>query len=250
MIHYHGLPITPAVACTAAVGGGHAFVSFVHPDQCELALEVCQTVAFDNGAFSAWMSGKPITDWHGFYTWVNDLRKHPAFAFAVVPDVIAGNEEANDALADEWPFRRDEAAVVWHLDESIERLVRLAHEWPRVAFGSSGKFDQIGTREWWERISQGMDAICDNGGKPICKIHGLRMLDPKIFTRFPFSSADSTNIARNIGIDSRWNGSYTPPNKQARAAIIRQRIESYQSPSRWKRPSIARQISLFDYEVA
>lgn len=57
MIHYHGLPITPATAAFAAVGGGHAFVSFRYADQLGLALEICQSFAVDNGAFSAWKSG-------------------------------------------------------------------------------------------------------------------------------------------------------------------------------------------------
>ena len=60
------------------------------------------------------------------------------------------------------------------------------------------------------------------------------MLDPEVFSRFPFASADSTNIARNIGIDGRWaRGSYTVTNKPARARIIRHRIEQTNSPSVW-----------------
>lgn len=54
MIHYHGLPITPETAAAAAIGGGHAFVSFSDPRQLALAAQVCQSFAIDNGAFSAW----------------------------------------------------------------------------------------------------------------------------------------------------------------------------------------------------
>ena len=50
MIHYHGLPITPATAALAAIKGGHAFVSFRYPDQLGLLLDVCQSFAVDNGA--------------------------------------------------------------------------------------------------------------------------------------------------------------------------------------------------------
>ncbi len=63
MIHYHGLPITPATAAVRAISGGHAFVSFRHPEQLTIALEVAQSFAVDNGAFSAWRSGEPIDDW-------------------------------------------------------------------------------------------------------------------------------------------------------------------------------------------
>jgi hypothetical protein len=54
MIHYHGLPITPATAAAKVMTGRHAFVSFAHQQQLDVALEVCQSFALDNGAFSAW----------------------------------------------------------------------------------------------------------------------------------------------------------------------------------------------------
>jgi hypothetical protein len=82
-------------------------------------------------------------------------------------------------------------------------------------------------------MAETFNAICDKSGRPICKVHGLRMLDPDVFSRFPFASADSTNIARNIGIDSAWRGTYTPPTKEARAAVMRARIESVNSPIFW-----------------
>lgn len=42
MIHYHGLPITPATAARAAISAGHAFVSFRYPDQ--LAAAIAQKI--------------------------------------------------------------------------------------------------------------------------------------------------------------------------------------------------------------
>ena len=131
MIHYHGLPITPATAARAAVSGGHAFVSFRYPDQLGLVLEVCQSFAVDNGAFSAWKSGEPVTDWTRYYEWVAELHCYPNFDFAVIPDVIDGDEQANDVLLAEWPWRGTAkggciGAPVWHMHESIDRLVRLA----------------------------------------------------------------------------------------------------------------------------
>jgi hypothetical protein len=53
LIPYHGLPITPATAAVRAISGGHAFVSFRHPDQLTIALEAAQPFATNNGAFSA-----------------------------------------------------------------------------------------------------------------------------------------------------------------------------------------------------
>ena len=248
MIHYHGLPITPTTAAARAIGGGHAFVSYHRPDQLGIALEVAQTFSIDNGAFSAWRSGQPITDWSEYYDWVAELHRYPAFDFAVIPDVFDGDEAANDALLAEWPWRergRHIGAPVWHLHESLERLERLALEWPRVCLGSSGEFAQIGTPAWWTRMAEAMGVTCDSGGRPVCKLHGLRMLDPQVFTRFPFASADSTNIARNIGIDQKWKGPYTPASKDSRADVMRQRIEAHQSPQFWIRQAAPIQVALF-----
>ena len=201
-------------------------------------LDVAQSFAVDNGAFSAWRSGAPVTDWNQFYDWVAELHRYPAFDFAVIPDVIDGDEAANDALLAEWPWRERApwvGAPVWHLHESLERLQRLALAWPRVCLGSSGEFAQIGTTRWWTRMAEAMDVVCDRDGRPVCKLHGLRMLDPEVFSRFPFASADSTNIAQNVGIDSAWRGTYTPASKESRAQVMRERIESRQSLTFWER---------------
>lgn len=238
MIHYHGLPITPATVAARAISGGHAFVSFRHPEQVALALDVAQSFAVDNGAFSAWKAGAPVTDWEPYYEWVAELHRYPSFDFAVIPDVIDGDEAANDALVDAWPWKKRAphiGAPVWHLHESLDRLFLLAMDWPRVCIGSSGEFSQVGTPAWWARMAEAMDVLCDKHGRPVCKVHGLRMLNPKVFTRFPFASADSTNIAQNVGIDSKWKGTYTPPTKEARAQVMRERIEAHQAATFWQR---------------
>lgn len=240
MIHYHGLPITPASAAHAAISGGHAFVSFRHPDQIGLALEVCQSFAVDNGAFSAWRAGEPVADWGGYYEWVAFLRRLPSFDWAVIPDLIDGDEGDNDALIAEWPWRdslrdRGVGVPVWHMHESIERLERLANEWPRVAIGSSGEWATVGNARWWQRMGVAMNAVCDKEGRPVCKLHGLRMLNPEVFSRLPLASADSTNVAQNVGIDSAWRGTYTPASKDMRALVMRTRIESHSSLTFWQR---------------
>lgn len=233
MIHYHGLPITPETAAIAAVKGGHAFVAFPTRYQLDMAVAVCQSFAIDNGAFSAWRAGEPVEDWSAFYRWAADCMRIPSCDFAVIPDVIDGDEAANDALLDAWPLPRWFGAPVWHLHESLERLARLAKEWPRVCIGSSGDFAIIKTPAWWRRMEQVMRTACDNEGRPWCRLHGLRMLDPEVFTRFPFASVDSTNIGRNIGIDQAWTGSYQPNTKEGRATVMRDRIEAHNAPARW-----------------
>lgn len=239
MIHYHGLPITPVSASLPAIAGGHAFVSFRSPSQLGAVLEVCQSFAVDNGAFSAWRSGTPVTDWSRYYAWVAELQRYPSFDFAVIPDVIDGDEEANDELLDQWPWRGSVksgwvGAPVWHLHESLSRLERLAYEWPRVCFGSSGGYSTVGNSKWWARIDEAMAVICDREWLPVCKLHGLRMLNPDVFSRLPFASTDSTNIARNIGIDTAWRGTYSPASKEMRARIMRERIENQQATVFWE----------------
>jgi len=232
MIHYHGLPITPETAAVAAVMAGHAFVSFRSPSQLPMAMAVCQSFAVDNGAFSAWISGSPITDWSGYYNWVSGIMRHPRFDFAVIPDVIDGSESENDALLNEWPHGSVLGAPVWHMHESLDRLSRLAGEYYRVCIGSSGEYAAIGTQGWLGRMYAAMDAVCIDG-YPVCKLHGLRMLNPAIFQKYPLSSADSTNIGRNVGIDKSWGGSYQPATKEARATVMRGRIESVNSACKW-----------------
>jgi hypothetical protein len=231
MIHYHGLPISAATVTTHAIGAGHAFISFAHAEQLGLAVNVCQSFAVDNGAFSAWKAGAPVKDWRPFYEWAEACRRIPSCDFAVIPDVIDGDEAANDALLDEWPLPLWFGAPVWHMHETLDRLDRLVNQYPRVCIGSSGEYSVVGNDIWWRRIGQAMSAACDAQGRPLCKLHGLRMLNPKVFTRLPFASADSTNIGRNVNIDKKWaSGNYLPPTKEARAYIMRARIEAHNAP--------------------
>jgi hypothetical protein len=234
MIHYHGLPINPTTVASYAVQAGHAFVSFAHASQIGIALEVSQSFAIDNGAFSAWKSGNPISQWDEYYEWALDLKKVPSCDFAVIPDVIDGTEADNDALLKDCPLPNWFGAPVWHMHESLKRLEQLANNYPRICIGSSGEYTVVGSNAWWSQIGKAMRLICDDMGRPICKLHGLRMLDPEIFTKLPLASADSTNIGRNVGIDKNWkNGNYPPPTKEARALVMRTRIESHNSPITW-----------------
>jgi hypothetical protein len=231
VIHYHGLDINPDTACEVAVRAGHAFVPFTRRSrQIGLVVASCQSFAIDNGAFSAWRSGEPVKDWTPYYEFAAQGKRTPSCDFAVIPDVIDGTEADNDALLERWPLPHWFGAPVWHLHESMQRLARLAALYPRVCLGSSGDYAQIGTEKWWRQMGLAMRTICDDAGRPACRLHGLRMLDPEVFTRFPFASADSVNIGRNIGIDQHWQGPYMPPTKESRVQLMRSRIESQNAP--------------------
>lgn len=231
LIHYHGGPITPDTCAIRAWAGRHAFISYADQRQIGLAAEYCQSFALDNGAFSFWNAGKDV-DWDGFYQWVEEWRCHPGFDFAVIPDVIDGTEEENDALLEAWPFPAHQGAAVWHVNESIDRLVMLAKKWPRVCIGSSGEYDVTKKEAFLQRAHEAFSQIVNANGQPICKVHGLRMLNPEIFSKLPLSSADSTNVARSIGMDNDWRGQYSPRSKETRASILVERIEAHNSAPR------------------
>ena len=167
---------------------------------------------------------------------------------AVIPDVIDGDEAANDALV---PHGRG-ANVRRGSARQCGTCTKALTDWsawrclaPRVCLGSSSVYAQIGTPRWWTRTAEAMDVLCDKSDQPVCKLHGLRMLDPDVFSRFPFASAGSTNIAQNVRIDSAWRGTYTPASKEARAQVMRERIESRQSLTFWERIAVPIQRSLF-----
>lgn len=238
MIHYHGGPITPTEAAVRIWTARHACVSFADQRQAALAFEVCQSVMLDNGAFSYWKAGEGKVPWGEYTAWVRAWARHPALDFVVIPDVIDGDEAENDALVKVWRSCRDIrplGAPVWHLHESLERLTRLAGEWSRVALGSSGAFAEPESGPWWNRIGEAMDAVCDEEGRPMCRLHGLRMLSPTVFSHLPLASADSTNVARNISLDKAWKGPYRPITDGMRALVLAERIEHHVAAVRWNR---------------
>jgi len=226
VIHYHGTPVGGRRQDAAQfLLGRHALVPFSYPEDIAVVAEACQSFILDNGAFTAWTQGRSV-DFDAYLNWVREWRRHPGFDFALMPDVIDGDESQNDALLEEWPV--DWAGVpVWHLHESLDRLARLSVEYKTVAIGSSGQWRTPGTAAWWVRMNAAMSAVCDDG-RPRCKLHGLRMLDPDIFSRLPLASADSTNASVNSGSLGRF-GTYLPPTAAHRAAVIAARIESVNS---------------------
>lgn len=232
MIHYHGAEISGGVLSKKALAGRHALVSFEHDVTADIA-QIAQTFVLDNGAFTAWTRGrnKGAGQWDDYYSFVEIWAHHPGFDWAIIPDVIDGDESENDSLLTEWPFAKWQGVPVWHMHESLDRLRRLAAEWPRLALGSSGQFKTPGADPWWHRMAEAMGAVCVNG-KPVTKLHGLRMLDPQIFTFLPLSSADSANAAINAGSLSRF-GQYKPPSAALRATVLMDRIEQHQSAPIW-----------------
>lgn len=231
MIPYHGTPVGgKREDVSRFLNGRHCLIPFGRHEDIGTASEVCQSFVIDNGAFSTWRSGKTIEDWSGYYDFVSEWKTHPAFDWAIIPDVIDGSEFDNDFLVSEWPHG-DSGVPVWHLHESMQRLEFLMMYHHRIAIGSSGKYSSPGTESWWGRINEAMEVLCDNSGRPKVKIHGLRMLDSDIFTRIPLSSADSTNAVRNGTRKASQCGCNT---LTGMTIIAENHIESRQSASLWK----------------
>jgi hypothetical protein len=196
VIHYHGTPITPR-AQLMRMAGRHFCVSFVRPEDLQTCLRIGQSVMLDNGAFSVFTRGEKF-DEGGFYRWLEPVLVPPHWA--VVPDVIGGDEFDNWTMTKRWPFRRDLGAPVWHLGLSTDYLMRLLDDWGKVCLGSSAEYWQVGSPPWCKR----MDEVFNFVAKHCCVmpwLHGLRMLG-QIDGGWPLASADSTNVAQNFKRDT------------------------------------------------
>ena len=230
MIHYHGTPCGgPREQVAKFLRGRHALIPFARPEDIATAADECQSFCIDNGAYTAWKQGIEI-NWSDYYTFCEQWHRHPAFDWAIIPDVIDGDEAANDALLDQWPGHI-EGVPVWHMHESLERLDRLCG-WPRIALGSSGEYATVGDDRWRRRMGEAMDVACDDHGRPRTRLHGLRMLSPAIFRKLPLASADSTNVVRNANLIKRY-GLYPSPNLSTRMISNAERIEIFQSAAIW-----------------
>lgn len=188
MIHYHCSDINPH-SKLLDLSGRHLLVSHAYPRSIEIAHQIAQTVLLDNGAFSVWKSGC-VADWAGYYDWTNQWFNYST-TWAIIPDVINAGDEAQDELVKQWPHG-DRGSPVWHLDEKLDRLLRLVNEWPRVCLGSAGEYDVINSDKWRNRMDIVFNMLHCRFRMPW--IHGLRMQG---VVGYPFGSVDSADIARN-----------------------------------------------------
>lgn len=239
MIKYHGTPVTPQSIFIESLTNKNALISFANPQDLEIAIKTCNKIILDNGAFSFWTKKKSV-NWAEYYQWV--CKNYEKIDHFIIPDVIDGTEKENDDLIVHFMKKvrfgygfhhlYKKAIPVWHIDESFERLKNLMQHFSYIAFGSSGKYAQLGTEKWHDRMNEAMKIVCNKEGKPQVKIHMLRCLNPKIFTKYPFYSGDSTNLARNHNRDG-WQQ-------------ILSRIEKYSSPKKYIFRKVYETNSLFE----
>src|SRR6185437_1855025 len=158
-------------------------------------------------------------DWDGYYEFCGRWLGHSSWA--VMPDVIEGDEYFNDRLIAQWPFG-EKGAPVCHMHERIARLERLCDLWPRVCIGSSADYAILRTPRWYRRMDEAMDVICDEDGTPPVALHMLRGM-ALVEDRFPFASVDSTDVAQNHN------------RNQNTARSLAERCDGKQCPARWRR---------------
>lgn len=215
-VHYHGTPITPHETLYSLAGRSFC-VSHARPDQVELVHRIGQSVMLDNGAFSAWKRGHE-PDWRLFYDWCDRWLDYPT-TWAVIPDVVDGGSQLQDALLREWPHGRRGGAPVWHMDEPLDRLLRLIDEWPRVCIGSTAEYAVVMSDAWQQRMTDCWNEIAMRRQRTPT-IHMLRGMQCG-GSIYPFASVDSTDVAQN----------HKRPQNVARD--MADRWDALQCPGRW-----------------
>lgn len=195
-VHFHGTPITPR-GVMYTLGGSNFCISHTSPEDLKVCLEIGQLNMIDNGAYSKWKSGKE-TDWNKYYRFLEPILEYKTVMFAVIPDVIVGDESMNDSLILEWPYGQ-RGTPVWHMHESIDRFIRLCDDWRYVCIGSSGQYSEVGSDRWRGRMDDAFNKLHKfntNTSTWIHMLRGMQCCNQRVFD-YPFDSVDSTDVARN-----------------------------------------------------
>ena len=175
MKKYHGTPIGGSRQDTARfLVGRDALVPFPRRDDMGAVGEFCRSFVFDNGAFSVWKRGA-VLDVQGFTDWCDEWHRHPGFDWALIPDVIDGTAEDNDALLTDWPAHI-RGVPIFHLHEPLERAERLANMYPIVALGSSGEGPTPGAARGASKVAAACSFSEDGNeieGSSFCSFHSV-----------------------------------------------------------------------------
>lgn len=198
------------------LAGAHFCVSFMAPSDVRRCHEIGQSVMLDNGAFSVWRRGA-TPNWAGYYEWADRWLDAPT-TWAIIPDVVEGDEAEQDELIGQWPHG-SKGSPVWHLHESLDRLLRLLDAWPRVCMGSSAQYAIPLSESWRRRMDEAWNAIAIRHARTPW-VHMLRGMACS-GQRWPFASVDSTDIARN----------HNRPQNTPKS--MRERWDVLQCPSAW-----------------
>lgn len=223
-IHYHGLPINPKrILETLSSGFFCASIEQVTIPYLDRAHQIAQGIMLDCGAYTKWTQGGGDVDVQAYWAWAERWLDCPT-TWAVVPDKIDGNHIDQERLLAQTPHeikrRPHKLGVVWHLHDPIEHLVYWAGWYPRICFGSSAQYSEVGSEAWHRRVGEAFDRLYQVHRYPpmIHMLRGMKCTRPG--WPYPFHSVDSADIARNhnVGPESHarfmmddWNGCQCPP---------------------------------------
>ena len=235
MIHYHGTPISGASYDILPFFEDRNFlVSFLYRGNLLQVQQYSSSYLLDNGAFTLWRQGKKPIDFLEYKDFVEENTLYSNYSGCFIPDTIDGGIIENDKMLDRWITLHGEykSIPVFHYHEPLSRLKELSY-FPIVALGSSDKYAKIGTVSWTTRTKEIFYYYKEEGLS--CKLHGLRMLNRRIFIHYPYYSGDSTNVARNINMYKTRQGLSTRLKAATELATI---IESHLSTYNYKQEKI------------
>jgi hypothetical protein len=228
-IHYHGTPITPREQLYK-LAGRHFCVSFSDARDADVCAQIGQSVLYDNGAFSSFTRGAEV-DESALHAWLDVRLAHPHRA--IILDRIGGDVDEQRDMAARWPFARELSWPVWHLDKPLDYLLELSDGWSGLCLGSAGTYWQIGSDGWAHRMDEAFNHLARHRAI-LPWVHGLRMM-AQVEGRWPLSSADSTNVARNHAGNTRGAPARCP-------ATMAAAIDARQAPVRWTTQPIQQEL--------
>lgn len=199
MICFHGTPFSGSPYNILPFFKGRNFlISMQYQSYRHILKQEASRIILDNGAYTIWKKGKGQIDLEKYVSFVQEYDALDNYSWCFIPDTIEGTVSQNDAQIEQWLnlYGKYKSVPVWHYHEPLERLLHLSEEFPVVGLGSSAEYSNIGDVKWMGRTREIFNYASENF--PKCKLHGLRMLNRRIFTLFPYYSGDSTNVGRNI----------------------------------------------------
>ena len=208
----YGLPLNPRPLLEQLAGASFC-VSYATRQRLGSQLEDAirlvgkdRILLVDNGAFSMFKQGVSARDedyQDAYEAWALDILERCPQAIAVIPDVIGGSAEENAELVNTSMLPIERSMPIWHMHEPISYLLHLLDAgFGYIGVGSSGKYWQVGSREWHARMGFMWAAIeawelGGNGGNIRPRMHLMRAQSQA--HAYPFDTSDSTNVAMNHG---------------------------------------------------
>lgn len=199
MICFHGTPFSgTAYDILPFFKDRNFLISMQYPSYGHILKREASRIILDNGAYTIWKKGRGSIDLSKYVSFVQEYDTLDNYNWCFIPDTIEGTTYQNDSQVEQWLnlYGKYKSVPVWHYHEPLERLLQLSQEFPVVGLGSSAEYAKIGNSRWMSRTEEIFNYASENF--PKCRLHGLRMLNRRIFTLFPYYSGDSTNVGRNI----------------------------------------------------